>query len=62
MKTVVCAHFGHCQQFSIVDVDNNAIVSKHGSLLRLMSRLLRHGWPGVSHIIAGGMGQRALVV
>lgn len=24
----LCAHFGHCQQFSIVDVDNNAIVSE----------------------------------
>ena len=42
----LCAHFGHCQQFSIVDVDNNAIVSETRVTPPPHSRdYYRHGWP-----------------
>jgi len=59
----LCAHFGHCQQFAIVQVDNNAIVSEKlitppphepGLLPRWLAE------QGVNEVIAGGMGQRAL--
>ena len=59
----LCAHFGHCQQFAIVQVDNKVIVSEKlitppphepGLLPRWLAER------GVNEVIAGGMGQRAL--
>ena len=61
----LCAHFGHCQQFSIVDVDNNAIVSETRVTPPPHEPGLLPAWlaeKGVSHINAGGMGQRALAL
>lgn len=60
---VLCNHFGHCQQFAIVHVEQGRIVGKElltppphepGVLPRWL-----HGL-GVKVIIAGGMGARAL--
>lgn len=60
---VLCNHFGHCQQFAIVHVEEGRIVQKElqtppphepGVLPRWL-----HGL-GVDVIIAGGMGARAL--
>ena len=60
---VLCNHFGHCQQFAILNVDGDNVVQKE--LLTppphepgLLPRWL-HGL-GVEVIIAGGMGGRAL--
>lgn len=59
----LCSHFGHCQQFAIVNIENKAIVSEKlvtppphepGLLPRWLAER------GVTHVIAGGMGQRAL--
>ena len=56
------AHFGHCQQFALVDADENGIQKKEilippphepGVLPRWL------GEQGANVIIAGGMGQRA---
>ncbi|HAE37142.1 MAG TPA: ATPase [Candidatus Riflebacteria bacterium] len=58
----LCTHFGHCQQFCIVDVKDNKIVSKQmltppphepGVLPRWLAE------QQVTHILAGGMGVRA---
>ena len=60
----LCNHFGHCQQFALIDVDeNNAIMPgmklidppphEPGVLPRWLSE------QGANLIIAGGMGQRA---
>lgn len=60
----VCAHFGHCQKFIVIDVDpeSKKLISKieltppphePGVLPRWLSE------QGVSLIIAGGMGMRA---
>jgi predicted Fe-Mo cluster-binding NifX family protein len=61
----LCAHFGHCQQFAIMDVDNDAIVSETRVTPPPHEPGLLPAWlaeKGVSHIIAGGMGQRALAL
>ncbi|HNX26444.1 MAG TPA: NifB/NifX family molybdenum-iron cluster-binding protein [Phycisphaerae bacterium] len=63
----LCMHFGHCEQFAILDVDADAkkiIDTKFitppphepGLLPRWLHEL------GVNVIIAGGMGQRAQVI
>ena len=62
---VLCAHFGHCQHFAIIEVDEESkkIVSSDmmsppphepGVLPSWLSRL------GCTVIIAGGMGGRAM--
>ena len=57
------AHFGHCKEFALVDVEDNQITMKEtleppphepGVLPRWLHRL------GADVIIAGGMGQRAI--
>ena len=56
-------HFGHCQQFAILDVENNKIVNQDfltppphepGVLPQWLNEL------GANVIIAGGMGHRAI--
>lgn len=59
----LCSHFGHCQQFAIVDVDNNAIISEDLVTPPPHEPGLLPKWlaeRGVTDIIAGGMGQRAI--
>ncbi|HOP05559.1 MAG TPA: NifB/NifX family molybdenum-iron cluster-binding protein [Tenuifilaceae bacterium] len=60
---VLCAHFGHCQQFAIVKVENSKIVEvkeltppEHipGLYPRWVAQL------GATDVIAGGMGQKAI--
>ena len=57
------AHFGHCQQFALLDVDGNDITNREtlvppphepGVLPRWLHEL------GADVIIAGGMGARAM--
>ena len=57
------AHFGHCQEFAVVEVEDNEIKSKEtlvppphepGVLPKWLHEL------GANVIIAGGMGARAL--
>ena len=59
------AHFGHCKEFALVEVENNQITKKEileppphepGVLPRWLHQL------GADVIIAGGMGQRAIVL
>ncbi len=59
----LCSHFGHCQQFAIVDVENNAIVGEKLITPPPHEPGLLPKWLAercVTHVIAGGMGQRAL--
>lgn len=58
----LCQHFGHCEKFAILEVENGNIVSEEmveppvhepGVYPRFLSQA------GVSVIIAGGMGQKA---
>jgi predicted Fe-Mo cluster-binding NifX family protein len=58
------AHFGHCQDFAIIDVDENNQITNKESLVPpqhepgVLPRWL--GELGVDVIIAGGMGQMAI--
>jgi predicted Fe-Mo cluster-binding NifX family protein len=62
---VLDAHFGHCQQFTIVEVKNKLIMKEYiidapphepGKLpLFLINE-------GVTDVIAGGMGQKAIEI
>jgi predicted Fe-Mo cluster-binding NifX family protein len=61
----LAAHFGHCQQFAVIEVDNNEIKNKEfltppphepGVLPKWLGDL------GVNLVIAGGMGQRAIML
>ncbi len=59
---ILCAHFGHCEQFAVMTVENKKILSKElvtppphepGVLPEWLASM------GVSVVIAGGMGSRA---
>lgn len=59
----LAAHFGHCQEFALIDVENNAIKSKEMVVPPphepgVLPRWLKE--QGADIIIAGGMGQKAL--
>jgi predicted Fe-Mo cluster-binding NifX family protein len=59
----LCAHFGHCQQFAIIDVESNIIVKEDLITPPPHEPGLLPGWlvgRGVTDVIAGGMGERAL--
>jgi len=59
----LCSHFGHCQQFAIIDVENNTITSEKLITPPPHEPGLLPGWlaeRGVTDVIAGGMGQRAI--
>ena len=56
-------HFGHCQHFEIFDVENNKIIEKTVAISPPHEPGILPGWlaeKGVTDIIAGGMGQRAI--
>lgn len=60
---VLCAHFGHCEKFSLVEVENNAVVSLHEITPPEHQPGLYPAWiaqHGVTDVIAGGMGQQAI--
>lgn len=59
----LCAHFGHCQQFAIVDVSENTIVNVKEITPPEHQPGLYPKWiaeHGVTDVIAGGMGQQAI--
>jgi len=60
----LCMHFGHCEQFALVDVDeiagqptNTTLVAPPPHEPGVLPRWLHE--QGATVIIAGGMGQRA---
>jgi len=62
---ILCSHFGHCQQFAIVETENDKIVGikeltppEHvpGLYPRWIAQF------GVTDVIAGGMGQQAIML
>ena len=59
----LCSHFGHCQQFAIIDVENDEIVNELLVTPPPHEPGLLPAWlaeKGVTDVIAGGMGQRAI--
>jgi predicted Fe-Mo cluster-binding NifX family protein len=59
----LCSHFGHCQQFAIVDTENYTISGRTLVTPPPHEPGLLPAWlaeKGVTDVIAGGMGQRAI--
>lgn len=61
---LLCAHFGHCQAFTFIDIDplKGEIISTETAIPPahepgILPRWLKEA--GVTEVIAGGMGQRA---
>ena len=57
------AHFGHCQEFALIEVENNEIKNKETLIPPPHEPGLLPQWlheMGTDVIIAGGMGGRAL--
>jgi predicted Fe-Mo cluster-binding NifX family protein len=60
---ILCSHFGHCQQFAIVDAENSSISGETLVTPPPHEPGLLPAWlaeKGVTDVIAGGMGQRAI--
>ena len=62
---VLCAHFGHCQTFAIVNVENGTIkeikeVTPPDHVPGLYPKWIAQF--GVTDVIAGGMGQQAIML
>ncbi len=59
----LCQHFGHCQQFALIEVENNSIITETLVTPPPHEPGLLPAWlaeKGVTEVIAGGMGQRAV--
>jgi len=59
----LCSHFGHCQQFAIINVENNEIIGESLITPPPHEPGLLPGWlaeRGITDIIAGGIGQKAV--
>ena len=60
---ILCSHFGHCQQFAIIETDNKTVTGETQVTPPPHEPGLLPGWlaeKGVTDVIAGGMGQRAI--
>jgi len=60
---ILCSHFGHCQQFAIIEADSNNISEAQFITPPPHEPGLLPGWlaeKGVTDVIAGGLGQRAI--
>jgi len=60
---ILCSHFGHCEQFAILDAEDNNITNESLITPPPHEPGLLPGWladKGVTDVIAGGMGQRAI--
>jgi predicted Fe-Mo cluster-binding NifX family protein len=62
---VLCAHFGHCEKFAIVEVNDRVITKISGHIPPEHVPGLYPRWVaqfGVTDVIAGGMGQKAIML
>jgi predicted Fe-Mo cluster-binding NifX family protein len=60
---ILCSHFGHCQQFAIIETINTSVTDEKLITPPPHEPGLLPGWlaeKGVTDVIAGGMGQRAI--
>ena len=62
---IVSAHFGRCPSFTLVDIEDGKatkveVIDNPGHEPGFLPEFLKK--KGVNHIIAGGMGQRALML
>lgn len=61
----LCLHFGHCQQFAIIDTNDNLITDETLLTPPPHEPGILPAWlaeKGVTDVIAGGMGERAISI
>jgi predicted Fe-Mo cluster-binding NifX family protein len=61
----LCSHFGHCEQFAILETENNQITTEIFITPPPHEPGLLPAWiaeKGVTDVIAGGIGQKAIVL
>ncbi|MGB4413341.1 MAG: NifB/NifX family molybdenum-iron cluster-binding protein [Paludibacter sp.] len=61
----LCAHFGHCEYFALVNVENNEIKDIQEMTPPEHQPGIYPRWVagfGVTDVIAGGMGQKAITL
>jgi predicted Fe-Mo cluster-binding NifX family protein len=61
----LCAHFGHCEKFAIITFHNGSVTSKEEIVPPAHEPGLYPAWiagKGVTDVIAGGMGQKAITL
>jgi predicted Fe-Mo cluster-binding NifX family protein len=61
----LCAHFGHCQYFAVVKVENSVITDVQEIIPPEHEPGLYPKWVasfGVTDVIVGGMGQQAITL
>jgi len=59
----LCSHFGHCQEFALIDAENNLIFGETVITPPPHEPGVLPAWlaeKGVTDVIAGGIGQRAI--
>lgn len=62
-KGILCSHFGHCEEFAIIEIENNKIKTSKNVTPPEHVPGLYPRWVaqfGVTDVIAGGMGQKAI--
>jgi predicted Fe-Mo cluster-binding NifX family protein len=60
---ILCSHFGHCQQFAIIETEDKIVTGEKLVTPPPHEPGLLPGWlaeKGITDVIAGGMGQRAI--
>jgi len=63
VEGTLCKHFGHCQEFHVFDVDQSNIAEQNALTPPPHAPGVIPKWlgeHGVTDVIAGGMGQRAI--
>ena len=61
----LCQHFGHCEKFALFETENNCITKEEYLNPPPHEPGVLPVWlasQGATHIIAGGMGQRAIAL
>ncbi len=59
----LCQHFGHCKKFAVYTTENKKVIAESYLIPPPHEPGVLPSWlgsRGVTHVIAGGMGQRAV--
>ncbi len=61
----LCAHFGHCDEFAVIETEEGKIVKETSLVPPPHQPGILPGWlasQGITHVIASGMGHRAIIL
>lgn len=64
-QNCLCEHFGHCESFAIFETEDGKIMNETHLVPPPHEPGILPAWlasHGITHVIAGGMGQRAITL